>query len=783
MELMVDIVSAAPWVPEDDLRLKNAVEAGASLESLAKGAVQFSRKYTLRELRDRWQSLLYDPDISAKSSASMVNLEHPPLTMPFKSSGNGTKESLADSSAKRKAQSIRKQYYAIRKRVCMEMMDSFDKALRHEVNVVENTGDGVCEKDIMVYDESLAGYRRKGDKVEKDIGFQEPGTMSGKKDNGASLLQENVKKDMNNLLVDNLVDYRNCSGLEEVGSAHSLPEPLWKTMEDITAPTMPVHVSVENKDQRVEEQSALPNQLKGKHVSDVSDVANAISKEEIANLSDSLLNFTNDDELLFMDIDGKDAPEKSCYDNLDSLLLTSPSEIQSSDAPDFHESHKSNKETQLIPRDSSTNTLEVVANPSDCGHGDRDSTSNPGNDMQSFVAQQSLHCAGLGDEFIHCVLNTEDSEIPSNDDFGSPLVVPSKTQPTHKEGGFPVPSSSNQRNIEAEIKLKKEGNPSHSFTTSQIVRPALVANIKPNQQPVGVAMKTEYLGRNQFSAVSRQGQTASVNPSPSRLVNVAIKSAADGRLKEEEIDAPASTNVAAHSKADKHNGFPKTEGNLLGLAQEEVEEDNDNDNNNDIPYFSDIETMILEMDLCPTDQDSSASREASRYQIEYSKRTIMRLEQCAQSHVHRAIASRGALAMLYGRNLKQYIKKSQVILGRATDDIKVDIDLGREGRANKISRRQALISMEANGSFIIKNLGKSSIFVNGKEIVTGQMRGLSSGSLIEIRDMSFIFEIYNKSVRRFLDNVDKKSDDTSNKFSLLPEGGQEKEKWHRKDRS
>lgn len=30
----------------------------------------------------------------------------------------------------------------------------------------------------------------------------------------------------------------------------------------------------------------------------------------------------------------------------------------------------------------------------------------------------------------------------------------------------------------------------------------------------------------------------------------------------------------------------------------------------------------------------------------------------------------------------------QVLLGRSTDDIDVDIDLGKEGRANKISRRQ-----------------------------------------------------------------------------------------------
>jgi hypothetical protein len=51
------------------------LQAGASLEALAKGAVRFSQKFTVRELRDRWRSLLYDPDVSAEASARMVEHE------------------------------------------------------------------------------------------------------------------------------------------------------------------------------------------------------------------------------------------------------------------------------------------------------------------------------------------------------------------------------------------------------------------------------------------------------------------------------------------------------------------------------------------------------------------------------------------------------------------------------------------------------------------------------------------------------------------------------------
>lgn len=49
-----------------------------------------------------------------------------------------------------------------------------------------------------------------------------------------------------------------------------------------------------------------------------------------------------------------------------------------------------------------------------------------------------------------------------------------------------------------------------------------------------------------------------------------------------------------------------------------------------------------------------------RYQHEDTKRKIIRLEQCARSSMQRAIAYQNAFAVLYGRHLKQYIKKTEV---------------------------------------------------------------------------------------------------------------------------
>eukprot|EP00898_Chlorokybus_atmophyticus_P000175 jgi/Chlat1/1158/Chrsp112S08646 len=52
------------WTPRDDLLLKDAMEAGAAMEALAKGAMRFTRRFTLEELRRRWNALLYDPRVA-----------------------------------------------------------------------------------------------------------------------------------------------------------------------------------------------------------------------------------------------------------------------------------------------------------------------------------------------------------------------------------------------------------------------------------------------------------------------------------------------------------------------------------------------------------------------------------------------------------------------------------------------------------------------------------------------------------------------------------------------
>ncbi|KAK7346389.1 hypothetical protein VNO80_20907 [Phaseolus coccineus] len=696
-----------PWVPEDDLLLKNAVEAGASLESLARGAVRFSRRYSFRELQDRWLSLLYDVDVSTKAALAMRNLELAKSAATGgegSGSGGGEKRKFQSSGGvgkKIKFQSVRKQYCTMQKKLrrhCSSVMSS----------KVKNGVVGCEGKENVVVD-------------------------------------GNLNSDVVN---SKAVGYGNCLGSEEVeaGQLSDLVSdvPLWKTIEDVCLPDVPVHVSVEGKSCGSEGGVDLKDECGNGGLK-----LNAPDAE-------SLLNLANEDAVLFVNIEGKEVmamdknKDKPCYDNVDSLLLSSSGDVS--------ELQKLDVEAKIsVPCGCASDGMGIAANPLGGSCGDQHFVSDPRNNATLSAVAKSPH-PEHSEGFMICVLNTEHPDIPCNANMDLSVVIPElpalKSQPVAKEVGFSESAISNQRRNEPDGSLKKEAVLSQSFAASQTGRQESVPNVNSSSKPVVFGLKSENPGRNSISAVSRQNNNVDVNPSHGRPVRSNV---IYGHLKQEDIDAPAT----AHVKAEEHKALSKSEAKSLsgGNIEDDDEDYNDDDYDDDeLPNFSDVETMILEMDLSPMDEDPNARREVLRYQHEESRKTIMRLEQCAQSSMGRAIRSQGALAIVYGRILKEYIRKSKVILGRATNDVHVDIDLGKEGEeaATKISRRQALIKLDADGSFIIKNLGKRSIFLNGKEIATGQARGLGASSVIEIRGISLIFETNNRCVKRFLENVNEK---------------------------
>ncbi|KAL6964789.1 hypothetical protein U1Q18_035845 [Sarracenia purpurea var. burkii] len=387
--------------------------AGASLEALPKGAVQFSRKFTFNELQDRWYSLLYDPDISALASARMDELQ-------------GSASNL--SSELNRSDKARQNKMVHEKRIRNDFFTSADLAFLAEPNLHNCSGNGDdFHEHVPLGNETLVGNC-----MPNHFGIQETNfeilhhafpqtTMMGMvatNDRGTNIgdafhseglnslvdghtsrvarkdCLEDIPKAVSSFLKNNLVDLGKCSAVEKIGLSqpfmdtklfgtddsdakplstfdsmnnnlqnacselggtqhlnspnsdgntsfhtmgfsHLLPNiPLWKAMEDISAPAMLVNVSPSDKIQAAENISALPDNddsklesspgrdiihsgpmLEDRRNSDGFVNPRAMSDGEFADLSESLLDFSNDDEILFMDVDGKDITDKPCYDS------------------------------------------------------------------------------------------------------------------------------------------------------------------------------------------------------------------------------------------------------------------------------------------------------------------------------------------------------------------------------------------------------------------------------------------------------------------------------------
>ncbi|XP_061999719.1 uncharacterized protein LOC133717094 [Rosa rugosa] len=749
---MAATASAPPWIPEDDLLLKNAIEAGASLEALARGAVRFSHKFTVGDLRERWHALLYDADVSSEASARMLEFEACNSNV-VPSKANRFSQSRG---SKRRGESIRKQYHALRKRLCADTnlcaLSDFDinflggQAIGNQGSLDGNcmvgghVGEPVFNGDggsvfhgrqcVSLEDHGVGGVGREGCGNE----FSEQVLLVGLGEN-AYCRDNNAGEDLSTRGV-NSMDFGNSLDAEDIG-AH-----LW----DVAAPEMPaeetlvvvndVDVDGENMDSSQYEVGHTEAMLVDGEGCDELNRRVAISGGDYGDMADSLFN-----------------------DEVNSILLSSPKDVHEDDVPEFCQPPQLvSVSCEAVSDVVHTAEMVLSVEPSQTGHDDRldiscsdankpsSSTSVPLNPTEMAVAPmvpvapEMAVAEEVQEEEMICTLNTEDPDIPSNDDIMFPTaIVHTSLQPSSKEVSN---LATDQRKSDQQIKtLEKKEDPAQPFR-------------KESPNPAR--------DKNDPAAASQ-----------CRLADATLNCITKGLLNEEEINVPGIVAELASLTAELGStsmAFPEPQTNPSALDCEESEEESnddvvDDDEDADIPYFSDIETMILEMDLCPADEESDISRQVSKYQHEDAKRKIIRLEQCAQSSMQRALASKGTLAVLYDHHVKHYIKKTEVIIGRTTEDNQVDIDLGD----NKVSRRQALIKMDADGSFSLKNLGKSSIFLNGREIATGELLSFASSNLIEIREMAFVFEINHKSVRQYLAKIATKSEIHTN-CERAPEG-------------
>ncbi|KAI9113159.1 hypothetical protein K1719_015684 [Acacia pycnantha] len=803
---MVALATVASWTPEDDLLLKNAVEAGASLESLAKGAVQFSRRFTIREIQDRWYSLLYDPIIAEEASACMNNVELSALSLPSKLSKFGPSKERKYASLKRKAESVRNSYYAMRKRILNDTVNSmnlsFPMSLEHDDDA--GIGVGPFSENCLPDGAAPNHYGFQGSNYDYvHCAFPENMMDGNLATSGATArafysdvdnpVEENFPIEQKNILKDEpqvLGDSMSFDGVvEEFGGPKELP--VNSLMGDDSLVSLPLSTF----DQINSEPGNLCSEFDGNHVFNSPDLEcgtsfntsqlpsvpqlpmwradegtqepnvpcnalkNSVASGEayLEELSNSLLNFTNEEEIYLMDVDGKDGFDKSYYDGLSSLLLNSPDDVSPDQMSTITEtqvpmaSHSPHKNPSISCHVEVDNKMVLSSS---------DLKATPKSDVQMppYALARDPRFPELTNGVIYCAFNTEDPEVPSNEDVFLPFKAPPVTPPSSfkqssREANKPISSfvedvgHSHRTEGCRTLKTCGESHKScHMVGSPPLPGPGTVSKVKYELPNSHTSLP---VSRGAMMDSSGSGEFPSASTSIKALVHANSKEeAADiGKKMEHDLAMPVQDQHLLHAEMGPSVAESELVANPPTLDQEEQYIESDDD----VPYYSDIEAMILDMDLDPDDQDLHYSEEVLKYQHEDAKRAIIRLEQSADSYMQRIIASQGALAILYDRNWKHYIKKPEVILGRATEDVPVDIDLGRGVNGNKISRRQAIIKMDKVGSFYLKNLGKSSILVNNKEVHFGQSQQLSSGCLIEIRGVPFIFETNQSHVRQYLD--------------------------------
>lgn len=842
------MTTAAPisfaWIPEDDLLLKNAVEAGASLEALAKGAVQFSRRYTFQELQDRWYSLLYDPDISAQASARMSELELSGFNPLTKSNRSDQIKSIKEIPQKRKLGSIRKQYYSMRKKFRSDFFNSNDLNFLDEPGLHGRSGHGADYQDNLKFHdaeieilrsafltgcsnsveekhqngilrkdgfaEGLSVPLRQGGRTSFDS-VMRPGAISSFMEGTSGGLDEHSGVDESHIRQlqqlsvfdsskehpgsvfhglrqgEHLSSPNGNSSFHTIGFPSPQPNlPLWETAEDFSATSLPVilkqadtpldasKILTDSRNSRVED--SIPynviaaGALLGVRHNDPG-MNNSSTVAECDDLSDSLLNLSNEDDILLIDEDGKDTSDKSYCDNLNSLLLSSPNDIP--------EDCNCKQEPEILivsetcladPKSADIETSEAVTQSTQVDH---QLVHHPEVEAPSTsVLNPDSHA--LSDGTMLCTLNTEDPEIPCNDDIfllihPSTSFASSAPQPITRDS-MDLSSAANQNQI-GEVNLRTtDKDLVRSSSWSQKVGQNMLSEANPVHSLLGFGVKSELPDSDSSISLSGESNKALPNLSQPRSLHANPSILAVRKFEEDVARVELKTGETPAASMDPRNteagsskmGLPEMIMNP-SVSEEETQSDDD------MPYFSDVEAMILEMDLDPHDQDSWNTKQASKYQYEDSRRTIIRLEQCAKSYMERTMTILGAFAIFYGRHLKHYMRKTEVILGRSTDDVDVDIDLRKEGHANKISRRQAIIKMEGDGSFHLKNLGKSLISVNGKSVATGRWLNLGLSCLIEIRGLSFIFETNQKYVKRYLSSISQQNAGKNNKFDWSPE--------------
>ncbi|TXG65224.1 hypothetical protein EZV62_006499 [Acer yangbiense] len=390
-----------------------------------------------------------------------------------------------------------------------------------------------------------------------------------------------------------------------------LPEmPIWRTVEDIPSPSIPVDDSHREEDLHTGDAFALTDD------GDAKDTTGG-AEGYLAELSNSLLNF-NEEELMTLDDVEKEMIDKSFFDGL-NLLLNSPNDV--------------NQDHMPSPEPETSVTPDYLAN----AYGSCPVESVENVHMQSSASASDPQFPELIDGVIYCTLNMEDPDIPCNDD----VFFPNKLQPlsvsavAQREAGNSTCSSvkdlSGNKNLTdgGPVLLQREQeNPAQSQVSSQMMGSQVIPE-KVQFHPVKFGLPN----CDSPHLASRKPGIACGGSNLTNSMSICTDSHQPARLKEEnkeycykrnangvkqECDDPATIQDCQTLNAEfGSTNIPDLEPDINDPISEPEEPSIESDD--DVPYYSDIEAMILDMDLDPDDQDIY-EQEVSKYQHEDTRR-------------------------------------------------------------------------------------------------------------------------------------------------------------------
>ncbi|KXJ16530.1 microspherule protein 1 isoform X1 [Exaiptasia diaphana] len=170
--------------------------------------------------------------------------------------------------------------------------------------------------------------------------------------------------------------------------------------------------------------------------------------------------------------------------------------------------------------------------------------------------------------------------------------------------------------------------------------------------------------------------------------------------------------------------------------------------------FSDVEEQLNDNELLePKDDnleqelsiaDRRQKREILKLEEEIPKWQIIVDDFCGSNKTstgsHNEFDNQ-TLAVLRGRLVRYLMRSREIIVGRATADNQVDVDLSLEGPAWKVSRRQAVIRLKSDGEYYVVNEGRRSLLIDGKPIGMGVKARLHHNSTFEVCGLRFVFLI------------------------------------------